>query len=196
MLRAPCASGTTSITTSPCWVNLTALPIRLTRICLNRVTSLTRILGMVSSTRQARSSFFSAALVASNSMDSSMQVWSSKGWYSRSSWPDSDLDLGNGVVHQAGQVELLLGGLGRKQFHGLLNAGMEFEGMVLQVKLAGFRSGSWEWCRPPGRPGRASSRRPWSQAIPWTPQCRYGVRRDGTPGQVCRIRSLRSPEYR
>ena len=58
--RAPCAAGVTSTTTSPACVNLTALPTRLTRICRRRVTSLTRIFGMLSSTTYARSSFFSS----------------------------------------------------------------------------------------------------------------------------------------
>ena len=53
----------------------------------------------------------------------------------------ADQDLGNGIVHQVGEVEVLLGGLGRQQIHGLLDAGVEFEGMVFQLQLAGFDLG-------------------------------------------------------
>ena len=56
----------------------------------------------------------------------------------------ADQNLGNGVVHQAGQVEVLFGRLGREQIHGLLDAGVEFEGMMLQLELAGFDLGEVE----------------------------------------------------
>ena len=56
----------------------------------------------------------------------------------------ADQDLGNGVVHQAGEVEVLLGGLGRQQIQGLLDAGVEFEGMVFQFEFAGFDLGEVE----------------------------------------------------
>ena len=56
----------------------------------------------------------------------------------------ADQNLGNGVVHQVGEVEVLLGGLGRQQIHGLLDAGVEFEGMMFQFEFAGFDLGEVE----------------------------------------------------
>ncbi len=56
----------------------------------------------------------------------------------------ADQNLGDGVIHQAGQVEVLLRRLGRQQVQGLLDAGVELEGMVLQLELARFDLGEVE----------------------------------------------------
>ena len=56
----------------------------------------------------------------------------------------ADQDLGNGIVHQVGEVEVLLGGLGRQQIQGLLDAGVELERVVFQLQFAGFDLGEVE----------------------------------------------------
>ena len=48
----------------------------------------------------------------------------------------ADQDLRDGIIDDVGEVELLLGGLGRQQVERLLDAGMEFERMMLQLQLA------------------------------------------------------------
>ena len=56
----------------------------------------------------------------------------------------ADQDLGDGIVHQVGQVKVLLGRLGGQQVQGLLDAGVEFEGMMFQLEFAGFDLGEIE----------------------------------------------------
>ena len=56
----------------------------------------------------------------------------------------ADQDLGDGVIHDVGQVELLLRRLGRQQVQRFLDAGVEFEGMMLQFELAGLDLGEVE----------------------------------------------------
>ena len=53
----------------------------------------------------------------------------------------ADQDLGNGVVHQVREVEVLFGCFGRQQIHDLLDAGVEFEGMMVQLEFAGLDFG-------------------------------------------------------
>ena len=56
----------------------------------------------------------------------------------------TDQNLRNRIIHQAGEVQVLFRRLGSQQIHRLLDAGVEFEGMVLQLDFARFYFGEIE----------------------------------------------------
>src|SRR5438552_3412965 len=56
----------------------------------------------------------------------------------------TDQNLGDGIIDDIGQIELFLRSFGREQIERFFNAGVKFEGMMLEFQLAGLNLGEVE----------------------------------------------------